>query len=243
MIRVDIPEKNTFAEFPDGTPEDEIVRTIKRDIFGIPQSALNVDTIPSHGTEQHSTEKSSGLQLADIRKKYPQYDDLSDEQLAKGLHTKHYSDLDFDDFSKRIGYSPALTDQDVSDQPRAFNESASDFISTLMPSQRPKSVEIPDTMYRHHADLTDMPDMLRPSHNPIIEPESPPPMQISTITGQPIEPAPMPTIPNVRGGQFTEGLKDVARSGMSGLGAFYNSGLPELIAPGYTGHPESNHGR
>jgi len=41
--------------------------------------------------------------IADIRKKYPQYNDLSDQQLAEGLHRKFYSDLPFDDFAQRIG--------------------------------------------------------------------------------------------------------------------------------------------
>lgn len=42
--------------------------------------------------------------LAEIRQQYPQYQDLSDEQLAKGLHQKFYSDLPFDDFASKIGY-------------------------------------------------------------------------------------------------------------------------------------------
>lgn len=41
--------------------------------------------------------------IADIRKQYPQYADLSDLEIAKGFHTKFYSDIPFDDFSKQIG--------------------------------------------------------------------------------------------------------------------------------------------
>jgi hypothetical protein len=41
--------------------------------------------------------------IAEIRQKYPQYEDLSDEQLAQSLHKKHYSDMDYADFSKRVG--------------------------------------------------------------------------------------------------------------------------------------------
>jgi hypothetical protein len=41
--------------------------------------------------------------IAEIRQQYPQYSDLSDEQLAQGLHKKYYSDLPFEDFSARIG--------------------------------------------------------------------------------------------------------------------------------------------
>jgi len=41
--------------------------------------------------------------IAEIRQQYPQYDDLSDEQLAQGLHQKYYSDLPYEDFQQRIG--------------------------------------------------------------------------------------------------------------------------------------------
>lgn len=45
--------------------------------------------------------------ISEVRSKYPQYSDLSDKQLAEGLHKKYYSDLPFEDFAKRIGYSTA----------------------------------------------------------------------------------------------------------------------------------------
>jgi hypothetical protein len=44
--------------------------------------------------------------ISEIRSKYPQYADLSDDQLAQSLHKKFYSDMTFADFSKHIGYSP-----------------------------------------------------------------------------------------------------------------------------------------
>lgn len=50
--------------------------------------------------------------MQEVREKYPQYEDLSDEQLAKGLHQKFYSDIPFDSFAQKIGYSagkPAQT--------------------------------------------------------------------------------------------------------------------------------------
>lgn len=46
----------------------------------------------------------SGMKLKEIRKQYPQYDVLSDDELAKALHSKFYPQLEFKDFSKRIGY-------------------------------------------------------------------------------------------------------------------------------------------
>ena len=44
------------------------------------------------------------LNFEDVRKKFPQYNDLSDDQLAQGLHKKYYADLPFDQFSTKIGY-------------------------------------------------------------------------------------------------------------------------------------------
>lgn len=41
--------------------------------------------------------------IAEIRKQYPQYEDMSDEQIAQGLHAKFYSDMPFDQFSQKIG--------------------------------------------------------------------------------------------------------------------------------------------
>lgn len=41
--------------------------------------------------------------IADIRKQYPQYNDLSDEQLAQGFHEKFYRDIPYDQFKQQIG--------------------------------------------------------------------------------------------------------------------------------------------
>jgi len=46
------------------------------------------------------------MNFSDVRKQYPQYDDLDDAALAKGLHQKFYSDMPFDDFAARVGYAP-----------------------------------------------------------------------------------------------------------------------------------------
>ena len=45
------------------------------------------------------------MNIQEIRAKYPQYDDMSDEQLANGLHKKFYSDMPIDDFYSRIGFA------------------------------------------------------------------------------------------------------------------------------------------
>jgi hypothetical protein len=40
--------------------------------------------------------------LQDFRRSYPQYDDLSDEQLLGGLHRRFYSDMPLETFTQRM---------------------------------------------------------------------------------------------------------------------------------------------
>jgi hypothetical protein len=47
------------------------------------------------------------MNIQQIRQQYPQYNDLSDEQLAQGFHQKFYADLPFDVFAQRIGFAKA----------------------------------------------------------------------------------------------------------------------------------------
>ncbi|MCV6825998.1 MULTISPECIES: LPD38 domain-containing protein [Halocynthiibacter] len=44
--------------------------------------------------------------LKEIRAKYPEYDSVSDNDLAAALHRKYYSDMDQSEFYKRIEFSP-----------------------------------------------------------------------------------------------------------------------------------------
>ncbi len=45
------------------------------------------------------------MDINQIRQQYPQYSDLSDEQLALGLHQKFYADMPQDEFLGKIGFS------------------------------------------------------------------------------------------------------------------------------------------
>jgi hypothetical protein len=45
------------------------------------------------------------MNISEIREKYPQYNDMSDQELVDGLHSKFYSDMDKKEFEKRIGFS------------------------------------------------------------------------------------------------------------------------------------------
>lgn len=44
--------------------------------------------------------------LNELRQKYPQYNDMNDQQFADAFHNKFYSDLPVNDFYNKIGYSP-----------------------------------------------------------------------------------------------------------------------------------------
>ena len=43
------------------------------------------------------------MNIQDVRQKFPQYQDLSDDQLASAIHRKFYSDMPFEQFSAKIG--------------------------------------------------------------------------------------------------------------------------------------------
>jgi len=45
------------------------------------------------------------MDMPTIRAKYPQYSDLSDEELAQGLHKANYSDMPYGEFTQKIGLS------------------------------------------------------------------------------------------------------------------------------------------
>lgn len=47
------------------------------------------------------------MNLSELRLKYPQYNDLSDEQLVNSFHKKYYSDIPLEKFHQQIGYKQA----------------------------------------------------------------------------------------------------------------------------------------
>lgn len=72
--------------------------------------------------------------LADIRKEYPQYADMSDEDLGRALHSKFYADMPYDQFAQRAGIAAPTPPQEPSfidsakqfagEQARGFGRSA-----------------------------------------------------------------------------------------------------------------------
>ena len=51
------------------------------------------------------------MNIQEIRRKYPQYDDLPDKELVDGLHSKFYSDIPVNDFYGRVGFNAAPVQQ------------------------------------------------------------------------------------------------------------------------------------
>jgi hypothetical protein len=49
--------------------------------------------------------------ITEVRKQYPQYDDLSDDQLAGALHKKFYSDMPVEEFRAKIGLQPPASNR------------------------------------------------------------------------------------------------------------------------------------
>ena len=46
------------------------------------------------------------MNLEEFRQKYPQYNNVNDDQLATALHKKFYSGMDFGEFARQIQYAP-----------------------------------------------------------------------------------------------------------------------------------------
>ena len=85
---------------------------------------------------QRARERAPSVSLAQIRKQHPEYDDMTDEDLARGLHRKFYNDMPFADFAQRIQLGrPSRPNQRVStDQPRNLYDEVSGFASQVRAS-------------------------------------------------------------------------------------------------------------
>ena len=51
------------------------------------------------------------MQFNEIRQKYPEYSDMSDEDFANKFHKKFYSDMDFSSFASKVGYTKEQPEQ------------------------------------------------------------------------------------------------------------------------------------
>ncbi len=58
--------------------------------------------------------------IAEVRSKYPQYKDISDQELADRLHARFYSDIPKDDFYSRVGLRVAPPEPTLTPRQRAI---------------------------------------------------------------------------------------------------------------------------
>ncbi len=73
------------------------------------------------------------MNIQEVREKYPQYKDLSDEQLVKGLHGKFYSDMPYDQFAAKVGLgaeAPKAEAQKPETKPLPANAGLANFIAS-----------------------------------------------------------------------------------------------------------------
>jgi hypothetical protein len=69
--------------------------------------------------------------IQDIRQQYPQYQDMSDGDLANALHQKFYSDMPQDQFNAKIGMAPPAPVQQPAPDPQAAQDNF--HRSTILP--------------------------------------------------------------------------------------------------------------
>ncbi len=65
------------------------------------------------------------ITIKEIRQKYPDYNDLSDEQLVESLHAKHYADMPRKEFDSKIGFNKK-NDKEDSALIKAYNYAKED---------------------------------------------------------------------------------------------------------------------
>lgn len=69
--------------------------------------------------------------IAEIRQQFPQYGDMSDQQLVDALYSKHYADMPRDQFDAKIGLSPTVANMPQ----QGFDEAG----MTVPPPARPEN--------------------------------------------------------------------------------------------------------
>lgn len=73
--------------------------------------------------------------IAEIRAKYPQYEDLPDEKLVRGLHAKHYSDMDYDAFAAKIDMTQPVAGSSQQDPVQPEQATAANAVENVNANQ------------------------------------------------------------------------------------------------------------
>jgi len=92
--------------------------------------------------------------IAEVRKQYPQYQDLSDDQLAGALHKKFYSDMPAEEFRAKIGLKPPAPNRiaqafDVASDPIADQSLRPDYNQYGFTENMMRSLPFGDEAARH----------------------------------------------------------------------------------------------
>ena len=80
------------------------------------------------------------MNIQEARTKFPQYEDLSDEDFARGLHKKFYADMPYEEFSAKLNLTKPKVAK-VDQRPvRDFLDPAFDFLKKIGISPEPEAV-------------------------------------------------------------------------------------------------------
>ena len=76
------------------------------------------------------------MSLQNIRKKFPQYSDISDQELVNSIYQKYYSDIPIEEFYSSINYAPSEEDQAISMGITPFGMSEEQIAESIKEQQR-----------------------------------------------------------------------------------------------------------
>ncbi len=99
--------------------------------------------------------------IAKIREKYPQYHDLSDEELASGLHRKYYSDMPMEEFHKKINFAPQVQQEEPAQQEKSISDIPRDVGMGVLNA----ALDLPGYAANILSDARDVPHQVL--HNPL----------------------------------------------------------------------------
>lgn len=150
----------------------------------------------------------TNMTIKQVRDKFPQYGDLSDQQLADALHQKFYADMDQGDFYSKIGFAaPAAAPATPPAGPEGFAAEAQSLEFPTPPAPQ-KNPRVPPEMLLAPKAPTDLPQVDQPEvqAQPLV-----PPFQGTQTQPAPVMPAPAkdPLLAAVMGRDTT----DDARAG------------------------------
>lgn len=100
----------TLRGAPRRTGRDEASRRTKLLVFSMAAAALLFSVLAVAVWLRPGTQVIGRTipTIAEFRASYPEYRDLSDDDLARRLHRRFYDDMSFEDFARRVGVDPGV---------------------------------------------------------------------------------------------------------------------------------------